>query len=74
VAYYANGNLEYIHAKKDTLDRIKTSMVEKKAFYLTIREKETVYFLTEAIEKSFVQINRFEGKGMEKVIIYQRVN
>jgi 4-amino-4-deoxy-L-arabinose transferase-like glycosyltransferase len=74
VTYYANGNLEYIHAKKDPLDRIKTSMVGKKAFYLVIREKETVYFLREAIEKSFVQINRFEGKGMEKVIIYQRVN
>jgi hypothetical protein len=74
VAYYANGNPEYVDAKKDTVDRVKTSMAEKKAFYLVIREKEMVYFPAEAIEKSFIQINRFEGKGMEKVIVYQRVN
>jgi hypothetical protein len=74
VAYYAGGSPEYIDAKKDTVDGIKTSMVEKKAFCLVMREKETVYFPKEAIERSFIQINRFEGKGMEKVIIYQRVN
>jgi hypothetical protein len=74
VAYYASGNCEYIDAKKNTLEKVKASMVEKKAFYLVIREKERVYFPKETLEKSFVQINRFEGKGMEEVIIYQRVN
>jgi hypothetical protein len=73
VAYYASGKFEYIDAKKNTLDKVKASMVEKRAFYLVIREKERIYFPKETLEKSFVQINRFEEKGMEKVIIYQRL-
>lgn len=74
VAYYANGKLEYLHIRKDTVDGIRTSMVKKDALFLVIREKEVAYFSKEEIEKSFVEINRFERKGMEKIIIYKRVD
>ena len=37
VAYYADGNFEYIDFNKDKFDQIKASMAEKKALYLAIR-------------------------------------
>ena len=76
VAYYADGNLEYVDFKKDAIDKIKTSMVEKKALYLVIRGRETIEYpeVTENIKKGFIELNRFEGKGMEKVIIYKIVH
>jgi hypothetical protein len=74
VAYYADGNLEYIDSKKDTIDKIRTSMIEKKALYLVIRGRETVNFPKDAIKKDFIELNRFEGKGMEKIIIYEIIH
>ena len=75
VAYYAEGNYEYIDFNKDRFDKIKTSMVGKRAFYLAIRSKEVLDFTenAEAIEKDFVERARFEGKGMEKIIVYRMV-
>lgn len=75
VAYYAEGNYEYIDFNKDRFDKIKTSMVEKRAFYLAIRSKEVLDFTenAEAIKKDFVERARFEGKGMEKIIVYRMV-
>jgi hypothetical protein len=73
VAYYADGNCEYIDSKKDTIDKIRTSMIEKKALYLVIRGRETVDFPKEAIKKDFVELNRFEGRGMETVFVYKRI-
>jgi 4-amino-4-deoxy-L-arabinose transferase-like glycosyltransferase len=74
VAYYAEGTLEYIDTKKDTIDKIRSSMIEKKALYLVIRGREMMDFPEEALQKDFVELNRFEGKGMEKIIIYKRLH
>jgi 4-amino-4-deoxy-L-arabinose transferase-like glycosyltransferase len=72
VAYYADSNLEYIDLKKNTIDEIKTSMIEKRALYLVIRGRETLNFPNEAIKKDFVELNRFEGRRMETIIVYKR--
>jgi hypothetical protein len=75
VAYYADGNYEYIDFKKDRLDKIKASMSEKRALYLAIREREVIHFPenAETIKKDFVELTRFEGEGMEKIVIYKMV-
>jgi hypothetical protein len=75
VAYYADGNYEYIDFKKDRLDKIKASMSEKKALYLAIREREVIHFPenAETIKKDFVELVRFEGKGMEKILVCKMV-
>jgi len=73
VAYYADGNFEYVDFQKDKFDQVTTSMAEKKALYLAIREKEVANFPqhAEAIKRDFVELTRFEGKGMEKIIVYR---
>jgi len=73
VAYYADGNFEYIDFNKDNFDQIKASMAEKKALYLAIREREVANFPrnAEAIKRDLVELARFEGKGMEKIIVYK---
>jgi len=73
VAYYADGNLEYIDFNKETLDQIKASMAEKKALYVAIREREIANFPqnTEAAKRALVELARFEGKGMERIIVYK---
>ncbi len=75
VAYYADGNYEYIDFKKERLDKIKASMAEKEAFYLAIRKVEVLNFPenAETIKKDFLELTRFEGKGMEKIVIYKMV-
>jgi hypothetical protein len=76
VAYYAGGKYEYVDFKRDKLDKVKTLMVEKKALYLVIRRRETIEYpeVTENIKKGFIELNRFEGKGMEKIIIYEIIH
>lgn len=76
VAYYADGDGEFIDLSKNKFDRIKASMVEKKALYLAIQEEEIIGFPgnAEAMKRDFVEINRFGGKGMERIIVYKRVN
>jgi len=75
VAYYADGNRVSIDLKRDTIDQIKASMVEKGALYLVIEERDAVNFpeKTEAIEKNFIEVIRYKGKGMESVLIYKRI-
>lgn len=74
VAYYADGNCEYIDFNKDKIDKVNGAMKEKGALYLAIRGREIINFpeITEAIKKDFVELIRFEGKGMEKIIVYKR--
>ncbi len=73
VAYYADGIFEYIDFNRDQLDQIKASMAEKKALYLAIREREIVNFPknTEVVKRDWIELARFEGKGMEKIMVYQ---
>ena len=73
VAYYAGGNFEYIDFDRDKFDQITASMLEKKALYLAIREEEIANLAqhAEAIHRGLAEIARFEGKGMEKIIVYQ---
>ena len=73
VAYYADGNFEYINFNKDKFDQIKVSMAEKKALYLAIRGREVANLPqnTEAVKSDLVELGRFEGKGMEKIIVYK---
>ena len=75
VAYYAEGNLEYIDFQKDNLNKIKSSMAEKNALYLVIRGREAVFLSGRGhpIEKGFIEVMRFEKKGMEGIVIYKFV-
>lgn len=75
VAYYADGNSVSIDSKRDTIDQIKTSMVEKGALYLVIEERDAVNFpeKTEAIKKNFIEVIRYKGKGTESILIYKRL-
>jgi len=75
VAYYADRNYEHIDLNKDRIDKIKASMVGGKAVYLVVREEEISGFHgnAEAIKKDYVELARFEGKGMEKIIVYRMV-
>jgi hypothetical protein len=76
VAYYADGNFEYIDFNKDKFDQIKASMAEKKALYLAIRGREVANLPqnAEAVKRDLVELGRFEGKGMEEIIVYKRVH
>jgi hypothetical protein len=75
VAYYADGNYEYIDFNKERLDKIEVSMAEKRALYLAIRGIEIINFPEngEAIKRDFAELNQFEGKGMKKVIVYKMI-
>jgi hypothetical protein len=57
------------------LDKVKASMVGKGAFYFAIRNGEVLDFTenAEAIKRDFVELARFEGKGMEKIIVYRMI-
>jgi hypothetical protein len=76
VAFYADGNFEYIDFNKDKFDQIKASMAEKKALYLAIQGREVANLPQneEAVKRDLVELGRFEGKGMEKIIVYKRVH
>jgi 4-amino-4-deoxy-L-arabinose transferase-like glycosyltransferase len=73
VAYYADGTYEYIDLNKENFGQIKSSMAEKKAHYVAIRENEVANSpkLAEAIKRDFVKLARFGGKGMEEIIVYK---
>jgi hypothetical protein len=75
VAYYADGSYEYIDLNKDKMDKIKASMVEKRVIYLAIRGREIVNFPENgtAIQRDFIELARFEGEGLEKIIVYRMV-
>ena len=74
VAYYADGDYEYIDFKKDKWDKVEASMVGKGAPYLVIRQSDIIDFPDEAgsIKKNFIEVIRYEEKGMEKIIVYKR--
>lgn len=74
VAFYAEGVCEYIDFNKDKIDKVKSLMTEKGVLYLTIREREHYSFpeVRESLKKDFTELSRFEGKGMERVIVYRR--
>jgi hypothetical protein len=76
VAYYADGKYERIDLEKDKFDEIKASMAEKGALYLAIRPREIVDFpeRAEAIKRNFIEVLRYEGKGMEEIVVYEKVN
>ena len=73
VAHYAEGECEYIHLDKDPLDRFHAAMLEKKATYLVIQEREVaaVSKAAEPVRKSLTEVMRYGKKGMETVIIYK---
>jgi hypothetical protein len=73
IAYYAEGTFEYIDLNKDTIEKIKTSMAEKKTFYLAIGDKEIMNFheVAEALKRDFIELKRFGRKGEEYIILYQ---
>jgi len=75
VAYYAGGKGVSVDFERESIDQIKTSMVEKNALYLVIEERSTVHVpeKTEAIRKNFFEAFRYGEKKMENVIIYMRL-
>ncbi len=76
VAYYADGNFEYVNLSQTTLAEVKTSMKERKAVYLIVGEQdiseapETV----QSLQRDFIEVIRFGQDGMEKIIIYRIVH
>jgi hypothetical protein len=76
VAYYADGNCEYVNLNNDKLDKTKASMAEKRALYLAIRGRDNIDFPqnAEIIKRDFAELNRFEGRGMEAIIVYKMVH
>ena len=75
VAYYADGDCEYIDFEKDVMTRIKASMVKKGALYLVLREREVLGYpgAVEPLLRGFIELMRYEEKGMEKVVVYRRI-
>lgn len=75
VAYYGNRDYERIDLRREKIENVIAKMRESNTLYFIIREREATYNseIAQTIEKEFTELNRFEGKGMEKVIIYKRV-
>jgi len=75
-AFYADGSYEYVDLRKSAMDEIKASMIEKKALYLVMREKDFSDYQegTKLTQRDFVEMIRFEQRGMEKVIIYKIIS
>lgn len=71
VAYYAG--LKY--DKNDTLDKVKTPMVEGETLYLALRGRDLADYpiIVESINRNFIEVIRYEKEEMEKVIVYKRV-
>ena len=76
VAFYADGHYERIRPETMKMDEVLNSMKQKNGLYLVIQEKERLNrpLTNQVLQQNFVELRRFEGKGMEKVILYKRVN
>lgn len=74
VAFYAEGNYEYINFNKG-IEKVIETMRDKGAIYLAIRGREIEEFPenAEAIQKDFVESIRFDEKGMEKIVVLKRI-
>ena len=71
VAYYAEGNYQYVDFKKTGIEEMMRLMEEKKGVYLVVREKE-VSFLSSG-GRWIDEVKRWEGKGLETIIVYQKI-
>jgi asparagine N-glycosylation enzyme membrane subunit Stt3 len=71
VAYYAERDYEYVDLGKTGIAEIKGLMKEKGALYLVIQEKDVPFISTQA--RGMVEVKRLSGKGLERIIIYQRI-
>lgn len=73
VAYYADGKPQWVDFRKDRLDQMKTSMLEKRSIYLVIQGKDLLHFpdVAASIKQDFVKQIEYEGKGMEKIVVYR---
>jgi hypothetical protein len=72
VAFYAEGRYEFIDLKKGNIEMIRNAMTDQKAVFLVLRKGETDDIAREVIQNDFIELSRFEGKGMETVIIYKK--
>lgn len=74
VAYYADGKFERIDLEKGKIEKMIRSMRERQALYLVLRERDTIQDpeIIRAIKKEFIELARFEGRRMDRVIVYQR--
>jgi 4-amino-4-deoxy-L-arabinose transferase-like glycosyltransferase len=71
VAYYAEGSYEFVDFRKNGLEEIKRLIEEKKGVYLVIREKEAS-FLSSG-DRWIVEVKRLGGKGLETIIVNQKI-
>ena len=74
VAFYADGYYEYIDLGRVNADQIGNAIIGKRASFLVLRDSELDHFPQEVIKKDFIELNRFEGKGMKTVIIYKKAH
>jgi len=75
VAYYAGQSYEFIDFKKDRWDDVKASMKGKGALYLVIQGRDIISFPSEveSINKNFMEVIRYEKKGMKTIAVYKRI-
>jgi hypothetical protein len=76
VAYYANGNYEYIDLRKSAFHEVRASMMGRKVSYLVIREEDSSGYAKEdnSLQKDFAEVIRFGQQRMEKIIIYKIIH
>jgi hypothetical protein len=71
VAYYAGGGYEYVDFEKTGIKGMERLMEKKKAGYLVIQEKDVSFLSTE--DRWIVEAIRLGGKGLETIVIFQRI-
>ncbi|MGQ9777476.1 MAG: ArnT family glycosyltransferase [Thermodesulfobacteriota bacterium] len=73
VAYYAGGNLKLIDLKKGELDSFQFDFLNNQNLILVLRNTDVPFLSNKLIKKHFIEINRFENDGMEKIVLYKRI-
>jgi hypothetical protein len=71
VAYYAEGSYKFVDFRKNGLEEMKRLIEEKKGVYLVIREKEASFLSSGG--RWIGEVKRLEGKGLETIIVYQKI-
>ncbi len=75
VAYYAETPFVHIDLGKDSIEKIEASMAEKGADYLVLQEKKVAHLpeAMESIRNKFIEVVHYKKKGMEEIIVYEKV-
>lgn len=73
VSYYANGRLNLINLKQGGLESIPIDLWNQNDLILVLKDTEAVLIKQELLKRHFIEIKRFETDGMERIVLYQRI-